>query len=218
MSKSEELFKVLWDAADVMRQKMSADVYKDYLLGLVFYKALTDKYLLTASDLLELGTDITIAEAQQNYENAQSSDIFADLSEELKNTYGCVINPEFTFQSFVNKVNSSNFTLDELSQAFRNIELSNGKVYAGLFDDFDVQSKDLGKEPIDRNRLIGSVIKSLSNINFTDYGDDALGDAYEYLISQFASESGKKAGEFYIRLFQNLFNVDVCNNCTCKVS
>lgn len=91
MSKSEELFKVLWDAADVMRQKMSADVYKDYLLGLVFYKALTDKYLLTASDLLELGTDITIAEAQQNYENAQSSDIFADLSDELKNTYGCVI-------------------------------------------------------------------------------------------------------------------------------
>lgn len=197
MSKSEELFKVLWDAADVMRQKMSADVYKDYLLGLVFYKALSDKYLLTASDLLELGSNISIAEAQHNYEKAQSADTFADLSDELKNTYGCIIKPEFTFQSFVNKVNSSSFTLDELSQAFRNIEISNGKVYAGLFDDFDVKSKDLGKEPIDRNILIGSVIKSLSNIDFSDYGDDALGDAYEYLISQFASESGKKAGEFY---------------------
>ena len=218
MSKSEELFKVLWDAADVMRQKMSADVYKDYLLGLVFYKALSDKYLLTASDLLELGSNISIAEAQHNYEKAQSADTFADLNDELKNTYGCIIKPEFTFQSFVNKVNSSSFTLDELSQAFRNIEISNGKVYAGLFDDFDVKSKDLGKEPIDRNILIGSVIKSLSNIDFSDYGDDALGDAYEYLISQFASESGKKAGEFYIRLFQNLFNIDACNSCTCKVA
>ena len=66
MSKSEELFKVLWDAADVMRQKMSADVYKDYLLGLVFYKALSDKYLLTASDLLELGSNMLLFTARKN--------------------------------------------------------------------------------------------------------------------------------------------------------
>ena len=72
-----------------------------------------------------------------------------------------------------------------------------GGIYLGLFDDFDVQSKDLGKTPDKRNEMIASVIKALAAIDFSQYPEDALGDAYEYLISQFAAESGKKAGEFY---------------------
>lgn len=197
MSKAKELFTALWDAADNMRQKMSADAYKDYLLGLVFYKSLSDKYLLAASDLMELGTDITISSAQENYEKAETQEIFPALCDELKKTFGCVIKPKYTFQAFFNQINSSDFHLENLSQAFREIETSQGDTYAGLFDDFDVNSKDLGKTPIECNMMISSVIKSLANIRFADYGEDALGDAYEYLIAQFASESGKKAGEFY---------------------
>ncbi len=76
MSKAQELFNALWAAADNMRQKMSADAYKDYLLGLVFYKSLSDKYLLDACDLLEKGKDLPIIEAQKYYEEAETSPIF----------------------------------------------------------------------------------------------------------------------------------------------
>ena len=77
------------------------------------------------------------------------------------------------------------------------LRLLEGGGYEGLFDDFDIHSKDLGKTPDKRNSLISAVISKLAAIDFTLYPEDALGDAYEYLISQFASESGKKAGEFY---------------------
>lgn len=199
MSNARELFSALWNAADEMRAKMSADVYKDYLLGLVFYKSLSDKYLSSVADLLENRSDMPIEEAQKLYEQAEKDgkEDWTDLCEELKNTYGCFIKPQYTFTAFYNQINSSEFLLENLKQAFREIEKSQGSTYDGLFDDFDIQSRDLGKNPMECNMLISAVIKALAGINFAEYGDDALGDAYEYLIAQFASESGKKAGEFY---------------------
>ena len=199
MSNARELFSALWNAADEMRAKMSADVYKDYLLGLVFYKSLSDKYLSSVADLLENRSDMPIEEAQKLYEQAEKdgNEDWADLCEELKNTYGCFIQPKYTFTAFYNQINSSEFLLENLKQAFREVEKSQGSTYDGLFDDFDIQSRDLGKNPMECNMLISAVIKALAGINFAEYGDDALGDAYEYLIAQFASESGKKAGEFY---------------------
>ncbi|MDO5352607.1 MAG: class I SAM-dependent DNA methyltransferase [Succinatimonas sp.] len=199
MSNAKELFSALWSAADEMRAKMSADVYKDYLLGLVFYKSLSDKYLASVADLLENRHDMSMDEAQKLYEQTEKEgqEDWEDLCEELKNTYGCFIQPQYTFTAFYNQINSSEFRLENLKQAFREIEKSQGSTYDGLFDDFDIQSKDLGKNPMECNMTISAVIKALSDINFAEYGDDALGDAYEYLIAQFASESGKKAGEFY---------------------
>lgn len=196
MSNARELFSALWNAADEMRAKMSADVYKDYLLGLVFYKSLSDKYLSSVADLLENRSDMPIEEAQKLYEQAEKdgNEDWADLCEELKNTYGCFIQPKYTFTAFYNQINSSEFLLENLKQAFREVEKSQGSTYDGLFDDFDIQSRDLGKNPMECNMLISAVIKALAVINFAEYGDDA----YEYLIVQFASESGKKAGEFYI--------------------
>ena len=199
MSNAKELFSALWSAADEMRAKMSADVYKDYLLGLVFYKSLSDKYLASVADLLENRHDMSMDEAQKLYEQTEKEgqEDWEDLCEELKNTTGCFIQPQYTFTAFYNQINSSEFRLENLKQAFREIEKSQGSTYDGLFDDFDIQSKDLGKNPMECNMTISAVIKALSDINFAEYGDDALGDAYEYLIAQFASESGKKAGEFY---------------------
>lgn len=194
---AKELFSALWAAADEMRTVMSADTYKDYLLGLVFYKSLSDKYLIKVADLLENTTDISLQEAQNLYEEAQNSPEWNDLCEELNSQLNCLIKPEYTFTAFYNQINAGTFVLENLKQAFRNIEQSQNSAYNGLFDDFDIDSKDLGKTPIERNVKISSVIKALYNINFSKYNDDALGDAYEYLIAQFASESGKKAGEFY---------------------
>lgn len=186
----------LWAAAHELRKTMSADVYKDYLLPLVFYKSLSDRMLYEASDLLEEKPD-TLVGAQRIYEEASKGEDWALLQEELVLRFGCVLAPEFTFTSFYDQINHQTFLLSNLAQAFRDLEQSQGEHYEGLFEDFDVDSKDLGKTPAKRNELIASVITALSDLNFNDYSDDALGDAYEYLIAQFASESGKKAGEFY---------------------
>ena len=108
-----------------------------------------------------------------------------------------IIHPTYTFSSFYNQINNRTFMLSDLRQAFRDIEASSSGAYEDLFEDFDVDSKDLGKTPDKRNDMLSSVIKSLAHIDFNEYPEDALGDAYEYLIAQFAAESGKKAGEFY---------------------
>ncbi len=195
---AKDLNSTLWAAADEMRQVMSADVYKDYLLGLVFYKALSDKMLVEAYELLEDEKPENLAVAQEAYaEAAEDEETWSDLKAELQDRFGCVIDPDKTFSAFYEQINDRTFMLDNLSQAFRDIEAAGSGTYVGLFDDFDIQSKDLGKTPDKRNAMIAAVIKQLAGIDFTRYSEDALGDAYEYLISQFASESGKKAGEFY---------------------
>lgn len=195
---ARDLNAALWAAADEMRLVMSADVYKDYLLGLVFYKALSDKILVEAYELLNDEKPESLEAAQKAYEEAgEDSEVWSDLQAELEDRFGCAIRPRMTFSAFYQQINERTFMLDDLSQAFRDVEAAGGGVYAGLFDDFDIQSKDLGKTPDKRNSMISAVISKLASIDFSLYPEDALGDAYEYLISQFASESGKKAGEFY---------------------
>ena len=195
---ARDLNAALWAAADEMRQVMSADVYKDYLLGLVFYKALSDKILVEAYDLLNDMKPESLEVAQQSYEEAGvNEETWGDLKAELEDRFGCAILPNMTFSAFYQQINDRTLMLDNLSQAFRDVEAGGGGVYSGLFDDFDIQSKDLGKTPDKRNSMISAVISKLAAIDFSQYPEDALGDAYEYLISQFASESGKKAGEFY---------------------
>ena len=195
---ARDLNAALWAAADEMRQVMSADVYKDYLLGLVFYKALSDKILVEAYELLNDEKPESLEAAQTAYEEAgDDEETWVDLKAELEDRFGCAIAPNMTFSAFYQQINGRTFMLDSLSQAFRDVEAASGGVYAGLFDDFDIHSKDLGTTPDKRNALLSDVISKLADIDFNLYQEDALGDAYEYLISQFASESGKKAGEFY---------------------
>ena len=187
----------LWAAADELRKTMSADVYKDYLLGLVFYKSLSDRILYEVVNLLENRKPKDLFEAQEVYQNAKNSSDWNDLKDEIQAEFGCVIEPKNTFTSFYQQINARTFMLSDLRQAFRDVEQAQGHAYEGLFDDFDIDSKDLGKTAAKRNEMLSSVIVAMADIDFTKYPKDALGDAYEYLISQFASESGKKAGEFY---------------------
>lgn len=192
-----DLYQALWASADEMRATMNADKYKDYLLGLVFYKALSDRQLHAAYDLMNDAVPPSLDEAQECYEKAWESEDGDDLRDELSEKFDCVIAPKKTFTAFYRKVNDGTFMLDDLSQAFRDVEQSCDNFYQGLFDDFDIMSSDLGKTPQERNRKVSSLIRALAAIDFNMYGYDALGDAYEYLIAKFASESGSKAGEFY---------------------
>ncbi len=199
---SQELNQALWSAANVMRSTMSADEYKDYLLGMVFYKYLSDRQLYAVVDLLEDRKPESLEEAQRIYEEARNSEDWEDLKEELETNYGFAIEPKYTFTALYNEINERTFTTDHMRQAMRDIEqggepIRGHKPYEDLFEDFDIDSKSLGATPAKRNSMLADVMKELAHIYVTEYGADALGDAYEYLIGQFAAGSGKKAGEFY---------------------
>lgn len=192
---SRTLYQSLWNSADILRSKMDANEYKSYLLGLVFYKYLSDKMLFKASDLLEQETD-DVNEAQKIYEEAYNDDtLHEDLKEAVKDDVAYIIQPKLTFTSLVANIHKGTFQLEDLAQGFRDIEQSS-EVFENMFEDVDLYSKKLGATPQKQNQSISEVMKELSYLDIAHEGD-VLGDAYEYLIGQFASTSGKKAGEFF---------------------
>lgn len=195
--RTQTLSQALWNSANILRSKMDANEYKSYLLGLVFYKFLSDKVLLyTANNLLEEETD-DLQLAQKIYEEAysdpeQKEDILSILKEEIS----YVIEPQLTFTALVNQINAGEFQLESLAQGFRNIEQAN-VIFENMFEDIDLYSKKLGQTPQKQNATISAIMKELSTLNIAGHSGELLGDAYEDLIGKFADESGKKAGEFY---------------------
>ncbi|EDP68170.1 type I restriction-modification system methyltransferase subunit [Carnobacterium sp. AT7] len=193
---STTLYQALWNSADILRSKMDANEYKSYLLGLVFYKYLSDNMLRYVSVLLEEETE-DLQVAQKLYvEACEDSAIKEDLLEELQDEFSYTIEPQLTFTAQVNAIHDGSFQLEDLVQGFRDIEQSS-EIFENLFEDIDLYSKKLGVSPQKQNKTIADVMKELSVLNMAGHAGDVLGDAYEYLIGQFASESGKKAGEFY---------------------
>ena len=158
MAESKDLLQVLWSGADVLRGKMDANEYKTYLLGLIFYKYLSDSYLAKAYDLLNDETPDNLQEAQKQYEEVMKTEDANDLIQELRETMHYTLDPDMTYVSILN---------DAKSNAFN------------------------------REKLQAEVIKVLDGADLIHAKGDVLGNAYEYLIGQFASETGKKAGEFY---------------------
>ena len=192
---NKQLYTILWQSADILRSKMDANDYKNYLLGLVFYKYLSDKMLQEAMDLLEEKVT-SLEQAQKIYEQVQTDgEDWQDLTDEL-NHNGYIIMPQLTFTKFAEAVAQNQFRLEDLESGFKALE-STSPTFAGLFDDVDLHSSRLGNTPQKQNKIIADLITTINKINLNDYHGDALGDAYEILIGQFASETGKKAGEFY---------------------
>ena len=202
MASSQELNNALWASANVLRGHMSASQYMDYLLGLIFYKYLSDHELYRVVDLLEDRKPASFEEAQSIYENAEGTADWNELISELEETFGYAIKPAYTFTAFYNQINNHTFLTTNLKQGMRDMEnggiaVNGNKPFTGLFQRFDPNAKTLGETLAKRNATLADVMMKLEAINFMEYDADALGDAYEYLIGQFAAESGKKAGEFY---------------------
>ncbi len=193
---SQTLYQALWNSADILRSKMDANEYKSYLLGLVFYKYLSDKMLFYVAEIMEEGTD-NLQTAQKLYEESfKDEETREDLISVLQEEISYSIDPHLTFTALVNQANIGFFQLESLAQGFRNIEQAN-ETFENLFEDIDLYSKKLGPTPQKQNATIAAIMKELSALDVAAHAGDMLGDAYEYLIGQFASDSGKKAGEFY---------------------
>lgn len=193
---SKALLSVLWNGADILRGKMDANEYKNYLLGIVFYKYLSDTFLTNVYDLLFNKKPENMAEAQKAYEDIFTTEDAEELLADIKESYHYTITPELTYTKIAESANNNAFQRETLQKAFNNVEQSD-KIFANLFSDIDLYSTRLGTGEQKQSNTIAEVIKTINEANLLNHDGDVLGDAYEFLIGQFASETGKKAGEFY---------------------
>ncbi|WP_415911920.1 type I restriction-modification system subunit M [Neptuniibacter sp. QD37_11] len=197
----KQLEKQLWNIANALRGNMSADEFRDYILGFIFYKYLSERMDIYADELLKEdgikfdGIDENTDEGKE-YLNA--------IQEEAIDHLGYFLKPSELFHVLAQKGESGEFILEALSGVLNHIEQSTMGTaseddFNGLFDDLDLTSNKLGKTEKAKNELISKILVHLDDIDFLHHETeiDVLGDAYEYLIGQFASGAGKKAGEFY---------------------
>ena len=196
MADNKDLLNVLWSGADVLRGKMDANEYKTYLLGLVFYKYLSDTYLAKAYDLLNDESPDSLDEAQAQYEEVVKSEDAEDFLSELRSSMHYTLEPDMTYISILRDAKNNRFNREKLQAAFNRIQESD-ELFNGLFADVDLYSNRLGTGDQKQSATIAEVIKVLDGADLIHAEGDVLGNAYEYLIGQFASETGKKAGEFY---------------------
>ena len=199
----KQLEQQLWNIANTLRGKMDADEFRDYILGFIFYKYLSEK--------MESYADAILAEDDIDYlslheQTEQGQEYLEAIREESIEQLGFFLKPSELFSSVAARGNgdSNNFILEDLTKILRNIEQStmgheSEDDFVHLFEDLDLTSTKLGKSEEQKNTLIAKVLFHLDQINFQlrNTERDLLGDAYEYLIAQFASGAGKKAGEFY---------------------
>lgn len=199
------LEKQLWAVADTLRSSMNADEYRNYILGFIFYKYLSEKQEAYAQTLLK-ADKINFADLRENKKNDK------DYVEAIKNAslekLGFFLSPGQLFSELVKKGKGESgddkFILEDLKAVLNSIEQTSSGTeseddFKGLFADVDLTSVRLGATEKVKNERIVEVLGHLSKIDFKleDAKSDVLGDAYEYLIAQFAAGAGKKAGEFY---------------------
>lgn len=191
----------LWNIADELRGKMDADEFRDYILGFIFYKYLSEKMQLYADNILE-SDGIKYEDVKENTKDGTK--IIEAIQPEAIDELGYFLKPSELFHYLaLNGADNNNLT-EQLEKILNNIQNStlgqdSEDDFDSLFSELDLNAQRLGKTVTERNKLIAKVITHLDKIDFRleDSKVDILGDAYEYLIAQFASGAGKKAGEFY---------------------
>ena len=196
LENSRDLISVLWSGADILRSKMDANEYKDYLLGIVFYKYLSDSFLIKAYDLIYDEKPQNLKAALEAYREALEDESAEELKEQIREECHYIIEPDLTYTCFADAARNNTFSREQLHKAFNNIEQSD-PLFADLFTDIDLYSNRLGTGDQKQSDTISSLIREIDRADLLNTDSDILGNAYEYLIGQFASETGKKAGEFY---------------------
>lgn len=192
----------LWGIANLLRGKISADDYRDYILGFIFYKYLSEKQYMYANELLQ-GEEVT------DYKNVTDPETLDAIKEESLLKLGYFLEPSQLFSVLAAKGNAdteseSNYILEDLKAVLNHIEQStmgteSEEDFNALFEDLDLNSTKIGRTVGARNEIIVKILNRLDQIDFNleEVEADVLGDAYEFLIGKFAAGAGKSAGEFY---------------------
>lgn len=199
----QKLGKTLWNIADQLRGAMNADDFRDYMLAFLFLRYLSDNYETAAQK--ELGPDYPKQKDGERHppltlwyeRNEQDVPEFEKL---MRRKVHYVIEPQYLWTSITELARTQDARLlNTLQAGFKYIEEESfASVFRGLFSEINLASEKLGKTYGDRNDRLCKIIKELAEgLQQFSTDSDTLGDAYEYLIGQFASGSGKKAGEFY---------------------
>ncbi len=196
----------LWNIANTLRGKMGADEFRDYILGFIFYKYLSEKMVRYADSILKQD-GFKYNDVDENTELGKQ--YIEAIKEEALLKLGYFLKPSELFSQIAKRGNAdkegeTNFILEDLGKILVSIEQSTMGTaseddFDNLFEDLDLTSTKLGRTESAKNELIAKVLFHLDKIDFQleNAKIDVLGDAYEYLIGQFASGAGKKAGEFY---------------------
>ena len=213
----------LWNIANILRGKINANQFQDYVLGFIFYKYLSEKMEKYANGIL-VPDDIKYTDIIED--SATGKEYLEHIKDDAINSLGFFLKPSDLFKSLAAKGNSNSaenepeslnmaaepassyseetFILEDLARILKNIEKStmgseSEEDFDDLFYDIDLDSNKIGRTVGDRNKVIVKIITALNAIDFDldNTEGDVLGDAYEYLIGQFAAGAGQKAGEFY---------------------
>lgn len=191
-----ELFQKLNAICDVLRKTMDSSEYRNYILGFIFYKFLSEK-------MVKQGDDILNGEAKY-LELKQDDKLLKNVENDLENELGYYIPHEYLFQNWVKNIQNNQNIIELIEKSLKSVENSaagreSEDDFKDLFSDIDLTSSKLGNTQSQKEKVIAHVINNLSDIKFEldDAKIDILGDAYEFLIATFASDAGKKAGEFY---------------------
>ena len=212
----KQLGKTLWNIADQLRGAMNADDFRDYMLAFLFLRYLSDNYEAAARK--ELGRDYPEWRELPAPDSSNGSKMLpplcpplkiwyannpadiADFEKQMRRKVHYVIKPDHLWANIANLARSQNGDLlDTLRDGFKYIENESFEsAFLGLFSEINLGSEKLGRTHADKNSKLCDIIKEIAK-GLADFSTDidALGDAYEYLIGQFAAGSGKKAGEFY---------------------
>ena len=208
------LEKQLWAIANLLRGKMDADDYRNYILGFIFFKYLSEKLHIYANKVLA-PDNLTYEQLDENSDNGKL--YIEAVKKACIKELGYFLKPSELFTSIAQKGNNLSeiqtneideakrfFIIEDLERILTNIEQSTMGTeseddFVKLFEDLDLTSGKLGRTVKAQNETIAKIITHLDAIDFQleDTESDLLGDAYEYLIGEFASGAGKKAGEFY---------------------
>ncbi|NIZ46551.1 type I restriction-modification system subunit M [Entomospira nematocerorum] len=200
-----QLGALLWKIADELRGAMNADDFRDYMLSFLFFRHLSDNYEAKAQK--ELGRDYDEAKAKNPDQNplitwyAENPDDIRGFEDQMSRRANYTIKPKYLWSTIADLARKQSDTLlKTLQDGFKHIEEDSFEEtnLKGLFSEVNLDSEKLGKNYTARNNTLQMIISTIAKGLMEFSADnDTLGDAYEYLIEQFAAGSGKKAGEFY---------------------
>lgn len=203
LKEQQQLGKTLWEIADQLRGAMNADDFRDYMLSFLFLRYLSDNYEEAAKK--ELGKDYPQLQEDANatalglWYKANQADV-PDFEKQMRRKIHYVIKPQHLWSNIAELARTQDGDLlITLEEGFRYIENESFEsTFQGLFSEINLNSEKLGRTAPERNKKLCTIIQKIAEgIAVFSTDTDILGDAYEYLIGQFAAGSGKKAGEFY---------------------